>query len=40
MDKIMLMGGSYLLNVGPDADGVIPKEAADIFLPAESGIRK
>lgn len=32
MDKIMLMGGSYLLNVGPDADGVIPKEAADIFL--------
>ncbi|MGM9624566.1 MAG: alpha-L-fucosidase [Eubacteriales bacterium] len=30
MDKIMLMGGSYLLNVGPDKDGVIPPEAERI----------
>lgn len=27
LDKIMAMGGSYLLNVGPDADGVFPPEA-------------
>lgn len=30
MDKILLMGGSYLLNVGPDKDGVIPPEATQI----------
>lgn len=30
MDKILLMGGSYLLNVGPDKDGVIPPEAVHI----------
>lgn len=30
MDKIFLMGGSYLLNVGPDRNGVIPPEAAEI----------
>ncbi len=30
MDKILLMGGSYLLNVGPDKDGVIPPKAAEI----------
>nr|MBQ4319850.1 alpha-L-fucosidase [Clostridia bacterium] len=27
MDKIMLMGGSYLLNVGPDARGRIPERS-------------
>lgn len=27
IDKIMAMGGSYLLNVGPDADGEIPEKA-------------
>lgn len=26
IDRIMAMGGSYLLNVGPDATGVIPPE--------------
>ena len=31
MDKILLMGGSYLLNVGPDADGVIPEQAASLI---------
>lgn len=30
MDRIFSMGGSYLLNVGPDADGRIPAQAADI----------
>ena len=30
IDKIMAMGGSYLLNVGPMADGRIPDEAARI----------
>lgn len=30
MDKILLMGGSYLLNVGPDKDGVIPPKGAEI----------
>ncbi|MBE6614930.1 MAG: glycoside hydrolase [Ruminococcaceae bacterium] len=30
IDKIFLMGGSYLLNVGPDRDGVIPEPAAEI----------
>ncbi len=29
IDKIMSRGGNYLLNVGPDATGKIPKEAAD-----------
>ena len=28
VDKVMAMGGSYLLNVGPMADGRIPDEAA------------
>ena len=32
IDKIMAMGGSYLLNVGPDARGVITKEYADKLL--------
>ena len=27
VDKIMAMGGSYLLNVGPTAEGVFPEEA-------------
>lgn len=27
IDKIMAMGGSYLLNVGPKADGTIPEQA-------------
>jgi len=27
IDKIMLMGGSYLLNVGPDANGEIPEQS-------------
>jgi len=30
MDKIFLMGGSYLLNVGPDRDGVIPAKSREI----------
>ncbi|MBR4960434.1 MAG: alpha-L-fucosidase [Clostridia bacterium] len=30
MDKILLMGGSYLLNVGPDKDGMIPERAVQI----------
>ncbi|MCQ2456511.1 MAG: alpha-L-fucosidase [Clostridia bacterium] len=29
IDRIMAMGGSYLLNVGPDAKGVITDEYAD-----------
>ncbi len=28
VDKIMAMGGNYLLNVGPGADGAIPPESA------------
>ena len=28
IDKIMAMGGSYLLNVGPMADGTIPEKSA------------
>ncbi|MGI6562912.1 MAG: alpha-L-fucosidase [Clostridia bacterium] len=31
IDKIMAMGGNYLLNVGPDASGVIPEEAQRII---------
>ena len=30
IDKIMAMGGSYLLNVGPKAEGKIPKTAKEI----------
>lgn len=30
IDKILLMGGSYLLNVGPDADGIIPEKAVEL----------
>lgn len=30
VDKIMAMGGSYLLNVGPDATGVIPERSAEL----------
>jgi alpha-L-fucosidase len=33
IDKIMVMGGNYLLNVGPRADGTIPPEA-------ESSVRR
>ena len=29
IDRIMAMGGSYLLNVGPDANGTITEEYAD-----------
>lgn len=32
IDKIMAMGGSYLLNVGPDARGIITKEYADRII--------
>lgn len=32
IDRIMAMGGSYLLNVGPKEDGTIPKEAAEVVL--------
>jgi len=31
IDKIMAMGGNYLLNVGPDSDGRIPEESANIL---------
>ena len=31
IDKILLMGGSYLLNVGPDKNGVIPPKAVQII---------
>lgn len=31
MDKVMAMGGSYLLNVGPMPDGKIHPKAAEIF---------
>ncbi|MCK9479778.1 MAG: alpha-L-fucosidase [Firmicutes bacterium] len=31
IDKIMAMGGNYLLNVGPKADGALPKQALDIL---------
>jgi Alpha-L-fucosidase len=31
IDKIMAKGGNYLLNVGPDADGVIPPESERIL---------
>lgn len=29
VDRIMAMGGNYVLNVGPDADGIITEEARD-----------
>lgn len=29
MDRIFLMGGSYLLNVGPDREGVIPPKSRE-----------
>ncbi len=29
IDRVMAKGGSYILNVGPDAEGVIPGEYAD-----------
>ncbi|MCQ2433405.1 MAG: alpha-L-fucosidase [Clostridia bacterium] len=32
IDKIMAMGGSYLLNVGPRADGTFPPEAERLVL--------
>lgn len=32
IDKIMSMGGNYLLNVGPKADGTIPEEAKNVLL--------
>ena len=31
IDKIMAMGGSYLLNVGPMADGTIPKRSEQLL---------
>ena len=31
IDKVMAMGGSYLLNVGPMANGKIPEKAADVI---------
>ena len=31
IDKVMALGGSYLLNVGPDANGIITKEYEDII---------
>ena len=31
IDKIMAMGGSYLLNVGPMANGKIPQRARDVL---------
>ena len=31
IDRVMAMGGSYLLNVGPDASGCIPAEQAARF---------
>lgn len=31
IDKIFCMGGNYLLNVGPKADGTIPQQSADIL---------
>ena len=31
IDKVMAMGGNYLLNVGPKPDGTIPEQAADIL---------
>ena len=32
IDRIMSMGGSYLLNVGPDAKGVITDKYADTLM--------
>ena len=32
IDAVMAKGGHYLLNVGPDGDGRIPKEARQILL--------
>ena len=31
VDKIMAMGGSYLLNAGPTAEGVIPEKSRDLL---------
>ena len=31
VDKVMAMGGSYVLNVGPDATGVIPEKSAELI---------
>lgn len=32
IDKVLSMGGNYLLNVGPDKEGVIPRKSSDILL--------
>lgn len=31
IDNVLAKGGNYLLNVGPDADGVVPSEARSIL---------
>lgn len=31
IDKVLARGGNYLLNVGPDADGCIPRPSQDIL---------
>jgi alpha-L-fucosidase len=38
--KINSRGGNYLLNVGPDSKGVIPKQSIDILLKTGEFIRK
>jgi alpha-L-fucosidase len=38
--KINSRGGNYLLNVGPDAKGIIPKESVDILNKAGDFVKK
>jgi len=40
VDRILAMGGNYLLNVGPRADGTIPEEALDLLRKTGDWYRK
>ena len=40
IDKTLAMGGNYLLNVGPDADGVIPPQSRKILKEVGSWMKK
>jgi len=40
IDRMLTMGGNYLLNVGPKADGTIPDEAAELLRKTGAWYRK
>ena len=40
IDRVLTMGGNYLLNVGPRADGTIPEEALDLLRRTGDWYRK